>query len=393
MGTRRSWRLGKRRRPPCRCSQWNQGEANVLERKRHWTSPLDASLFNNNINRTILDAMLGAARDSFPDFRRYLKAKAKLLGIERCAWYDIFAPVGGHERTWEYPDATAFIVEQFGTYSDKLSRFADRAFRENWIDAEPRPGKRDGAFCMKLRADESRIMANFVNSYDGMSTLAHELGHGYHNLCLSGRPVLLRSAPMTLAETASIFCQTLIKEAVLAEAGREEQVSILEASLQDQTQVTVDISSRFLFESRVFERRLQRDLSVEELNELMLETQRETYGDGLDDDVLHPYMWAVKGHYYSVAAGFYNYPYMFGLLFGLGLYAQYQVDPDKFRVGYDDLLSSTGMADAATLAARFGFDIESRQFWDQSLDIVRKDVDRFEALAASTDASDAGNTE
>jgi oligoendopeptidase F len=142
----------------------------------------------------------------------------------------------------------------------------------------------------------------------------------------------------------------------------------------------VDIMSRFLFEQRLLEQRTQRELSVEELNQLMLQTQRETYGDGLDQDLLHPYMWAVKGHYYSVYAPFYNYPYMFGLLFGLGLYARYQADPDQFRLGYDDLLSCTGMADAADLASRFGIDLRTRGFWDASFDIIRRDVDRFEAL-------------
>jgi oligoendopeptidase F len=359
-----------------------KGETNVVERRRRWDSPLESALFHNNIDRVTLESMLAAARDAFPDFRRYLKAKARLLGLESLAWYDIFAPAGDSEHTWEYSDATGFIIEQFGSYSPKLSEFAARAFRENWIDAEPRSGKRDGAFCMKLRADESRILANFVSSYDGMSTLAHELGHGYHNLNLAHRPSLLRTAPMTLAETASIFCQTLIKEAVLNKADPKEQISILEASLQDQNQVVVDISSRFQFESQVLERRAKRELAVDELSELMLQAQRDTYGDGLDQNLLHPYMWAVKPHYYSVYGTFYNYPYMFGLLFGLGLYARYQSDPEGFRTGYDDLLSSTGMADAATLAERFGIDIRTRRFWDESLDIVRKDVDRFEALVA-----------
>jgi pepF/M3 family oligoendopeptidase len=357
-----------------------KGESNVLDRRRKWESPLDAALFSNHIERDTLSAMMKSAAASFPDFRRYLRAKAKLIGAPALAWYDIFAPVGSTERTWEYPQASAFIVDQFATYSQRLSDFAARAFRENWIDAEPRPGKRDGAFCMKLRAGESRVLANFSPTYDGMSTLGHELGHGYHNLNLAERPVLLRTAPMTLAETASIFCQTLIKEAVLKNANRAEQISILEASLQDQNQVVVDITSRFLFEQRLFDAREQRELSIEELNELMLQTQRETYGDGLDQNLLHPYMWAVKGHYYSVGGPYYNYPYMFGLLFGLGLYAQYQQSPDSFREGYDDLLSATGTADAATLAGRFGIDIRSRSFWDASLDIIRADVDRFERL-------------
>jgi oligoendopeptidase F len=215
-----------------------------------------------------------------------------------------------------------------------------------------------------------------------MSTLAHELGHGYHNLNLADRTMLQRDTPMTLAETASIFCETIVREAALARADAAERLEILEASLQGSCQVVVDITSRFLFERRVFEGRQQRELSVGELNEFMLQAQRETYGDGLDEALLHPYMWAMKPHYYSAGRSFYNFPYMFGLLFGLGLYARYRQDPEQFRASYDDLLSSTGLADAATLAARFGIEIRTPAFWAASLDIVRGDIDRFESLVA-----------
>lgn len=357
-----------------------KGEVNVLTRKRGWQSPLEASLFNSNIDRATLDAMLTAARESFPDFRRYLHAKARVLGLPRLAWYDLFAPMGTSDKVWEYDEAARFIVEQFGTYSSRLSGFAARAFRERWIDAEPRAGKVDGAYCTPLRKDESRVFANYKPSYGGVSTLAHELGHGYHNLNLAHRTLLQQDTPMTLAETASIFCETIIREATLRKADKQEQIMILEASLQGSCQVVVDITSRFLFEQRVFEARQQRELSIDELNTVMLEAQRETYGDGLDESALHPYMWAMKPHYYSTESSFYNYPYMFGLLFGLGLYAQYQQDPEKFKQGYDDLLSSTGLADAATLAAQFGIDIHSADFWRASLKFVRGDIDRFEEL-------------
>ena len=213
-----------------------------------------------------------------------------------------------------------------------------------------------------------------------MSTLAHELGHGYHNLNLAQRTMLQRSTPMTLAETASIFCETIIRNAAMQNAGRQEQIAILEASLQGACQVVVDITSRFLFEQRVFEQRIKRELSIDELNNLMLEAQRETYGDGLDENALHPYMWAMKPHYYSSSLSFYNYPYMFGLLFGLGLYARYKEDGEKFKSGYDELLSSTGLADAASLAQQFGIDIHSVDFWRASFDIVRQDIELFEKL-------------
>jgi pepF/M3 family oligoendopeptidase len=357
-----------------------KNEVQVLAHHRNWQSALEASLFANSIDNQTLEAMLSAARASFPDFRRYLHAKARALEVPRLAWYDLFAPIGTENRAWDFDEAAAFIVEQFGTYSERLSGFAARAFAEHWIDAEPRPGKRDGAYCTGLRGAESRVFANYKPVFGGVSTLAHELGHGYHNINLAQRTPLQRSHPMTLAETASIFCETIIRHAALQKADEQEQLAILEASLQGSCQIVVDITSRFLFEQRLFEKRQQRELSVDELNELMLEAQRETYGDGLDEKLLHPYMWAMKPHYYSTGRSFYNYPYMFGLLFGLGLYARYQQDPETFKRGYDDLLSSTGMADAATLAGRFGIDLRTEDFWRASLEIIRQDIDQFEAL-------------
>jgi pepF/M3 family oligoendopeptidase len=355
-----------------------KGEVNTLSARRGWATPLDEAIFEASIDRQTLDAMFTAARESFPDFRRYLHAKARALGLPVLAWYDLLAPVGASGRVWSFGASEQFIVAQFGTYSPRLSAYAARAFRERWIDAEPRPGKRDGAFCMPLRADESRVFANFKPTYDGMSTLAHELGHGYHNMNLAQRTMLQRNTPMTLAETASIFCETIVREAALKDANTQERIEILEASLVGSCQVVVDITSRFLLEQGIFETRRKRELSVDELNELMLQAQREAYGDGLDPNQLHPHMWAMKPHYYSTGRSFYNFPYMFGLLFGLGLYARYQADPEAFRAQYDDLLSSTGLDDAATLAARFGIDTRTPDFWRASLDKIRREVDQFE---------------
>jgi oligoendopeptidase F len=358
-----------------------KGATNVLSRKRKWASPLEETLLDNNIDQATLDAMMTAAREAFPDFRRYLRAKARALKLDVLAWYDIFAPLGNGGRTWTYDEGAQFIIEQFGTFSPKLRAMAERAFRENWIDAEPRLGKRDGAFCMSLRKDESRVLTNFKAAFGGVSTIAHELGHAYHNVNLASRTMLQRDTPMTLAETASIFCQTIVSQAALKQADTKEQMIILEESLQNSCQVVVDISSRFIFEQRLFERRQKRELSIDELNELMLQAQRETYGDGLDPNLLHPYMWAMKPHYYS--STFYNYPYMFGLLFGLGLYARYRQDPEKFKAGYDDLLSSTGLGDAAELGARFGIDTRSPDFWRASLDVIRGEIKQFESLVSA----------
>ena len=359
-----------------------KGEVRTLNQRRGWADDLEPMLFANNIDRTTLDAMHAACRESFPDFRRYLRAKARMLGKTQLPWYDLFAPVGGDGvRTWSFDDAAAFVVEQFATYSDALADLPRRALRDRWIDAEPREGKRDGAFCMGIRGDESGVFLNFGPSFSSVSTLAHELGHAYHNTTLAKRTPMQRATPMALAETASIFCETIVANAALQAGSAAEQVAILEHQLQGACQVVVDIHSRFLFESRLFERRARRDLSVAELNALMLDAQRETYGDGLDPQALHPYMWAMKPHYYSTGRSFYNWPYTFGLLFGLGLYARYREDPARFRTGYDDLLSSTGLHDAADLAARFGIDVRADGFWRASLDVVREQVKRFETLA------------
>lgn len=358
-----------------------KGETLLLTKRRQWDSPLASALNNNHIDQATLDAMLQAAHESFPDFRRYLQAKAKAIGVEKLAWYDLFAPVGQSEQVWSYDQAESFIIEQFGTFSPKMRSLAERAFSQNWIDAEPRAGKIGGAFCMGVRDDESRILANYEPSFNSVSTLAHELGHAYHNLNLAQVPILQRSTPMSLAETASIFCETIVVQAALTKANPQEQIAILESSLQNSCQVVVDITSRFLFEKRVFELRKDRELSIAEFEELMLDAQRQTYGDGLDEEQLHGFMWAAKGHYYRYS--FYNYPYMFGLLFALGLYARYQSEPSSFTAVYDDLLASTGKFDAADLAQRFGIDIRSVDFWRSSLDVIRRDIVKFEQLIAN----------
>ena len=358
-----------------------KGEVNTLATRRGFANPVDISLLDNRMDRATLDAMLGAAHDSFPIFRRYLQAKARLLGAgTQLPWYDLFAPVITSNQSWSYDDATKFVAAQFHAYSPRMGAFAERAFADGWIDAEPRMGKVDGAFCMGLQGEESRILMNYKPSIGSIMTLAHELGHAYHNLNLASQMPLNRDTPMTLAETASIFCETLTQAAALEQADAAGKLEILESSLQRSCQIVVDITSRYLFESRLFEQRRQRELSADELSTLMTQAQRETYGDGLQESTLHPYMWAVKGHYYSTGRSFYNYPYMFGQLFGMGLYAIYRNDDANFTDRYDTLLSSTGKGDAATLARTMGIDITQRAFWEGSLAVVADEVAQFEAV-------------
>lgn len=363
------------------CLNGVKGETITLNKRRGREDALHPALDAARIDRQTLKAMLDAMQASFPTFHKYFAHKAKLLGKTKLAWWDLFAPVGRVDKTYSFEAARDFILAQFATFSPELSNFAERAFANHWIDAEMRDGKRGGGFCMEIQGTkESRILVNFDGSQDQLSTIAHELGHAFHNECAYqfGKTPLQQLTPMTLAETASTFCETIVSEAVLAQAGdSQEELAVLEGQLNGASQVIVDIYSRFLFEQEVFERRAQAELSAEELCEIMERAQKATYGKGLDERYLQKYMWTWKPHYYSVGLPFYNFPYAFGLLFGTGLYAIYRQRGPAFIPDYKALLASTGEASAADLAARFGIDIRSRQFWEDSIAVFAKRVERY----------------
>jgi pepF/M3 family oligoendopeptidase len=326
--------------------------------------------------------MLDAMQASFPIFRKYLKAKAKRLNKKSLPWWDLFAPVGDYNREYSWSESQDFILDNFASFSGDLANFAKQAFDQNWIDAEPRDGKRGGAFCMHIPdVEEPRVLCNFDGSLDQVSTIAHELGHAYHIDCQKGKKFLQYQTPMTLAETASIFCETIIMDAAIkTTTNPAEELAILETILIGDAQVIVDIYSRYMFEKEVFERREQAELSADELCEIITRTQKATYGEGLDENHLHPYMWAWKPHYYREDISFYNYPYAFGLLFSTGLYAIFQQLGVEFVTQFQDFLANTGLANAIDFASHFGIDIRSSDFWESSLDVIRQRVERYLGL-------------
>lgn len=359
----------------------HKGETIMLNDRRGWASDLDPVLTENGIDHEILQAMSDEVVASLPAFQRFCRVKAKLIGrTEGLRWADLVAPVAtGQVPTISWSQACDQIRESFASFSPELHRLAERAFDDGWIDAEPRDGKQGGAFCMPVEGDVSRVLMNFDGSADSVQTLAHELGHAFHNTTLAPRTELQRRTPRSLAETASIFCETIVVESMLAEADPAMELQLLNTDLSGSNQVVVDIHSRYLFELELYKRRRITTLSISELNELMVECQDAAYGPGLDPTSRHRYMWAVKAHYFTP---FYNFPYTFGLLFGLGLFDRFQNDPSNFGSGYDDLLSSTGMARPAELAARFDIDLHDRAFWRSSLDVLTARIDRFETLAS-----------
>lgn len=358
-------------------------EARTLAKARGFDSVLDMTLHSSRMDRATLDAMWNAIRKYLPDFRRYLKAKGRLLGhANGLPFYDLFAPVGESTRTFSIEEARATLIREMGKFTPEMAKFMDNAFEQRWIDLYPRDGKTGGAFCSPVHfADRSLVMTNFQGSFSDVSTLAHELGHAWHNRCLAGLPYSLIDTPMPLAETASIFNETMLSWQVLSSCTPQERLYLLENGLMEATQTVVDIYSRFLFESEVIDTRADHSMSVDELKDAMVRAQKESYGDGLDESFLHPYMWACKSHYYSSGYNFYNFPYAFGLLFGKGVFARWLEKGEAFVPDYCRLLRFCGSAPVAEVAASVGIDVRSEDFWCSSLEVIRKDIDEFCRLA------------
>jgi len=368
--------------PMAACLNGIKGEALTLIDLKKYETVLDTALDASRMDRTTLDALLTAMNESLPVFRRYFRLKAKMLGYEGgLKFYDLFAPVGENVKEYSLDEARSILVDVMGRFSSKMSAFIDNAFEDRWIDVYPREGKTGGAFCSGMYPLRmSYIMTNFDGSFNSVSTLAHELGHAYHNLCTNDNSVLMSDYPMPLAETASIFNETLLMEKTLATADDATKITLLEQQIGDAAQVVVDILSRYLFETEVIERRKDHNPSARELCEIMIDAQKKTYGDGLDPDCLHPYMWACKSHYYSTGIHFYNFPYAFGMLFGYGVYAQYLEKGEAFVPEYDRLLAATGAGSVRDVAASVGIDITDKEFWMKSVKTIEEKVDLLEKL-------------
>jgi len=356
-----------------------KGEVITICDLRGYDSPLDMTLKQSRLSEKSLNAMLDAIKESLPIFRKYLRRKGEILGYKNgLPFYNLYAPVSKANMKFTYEEACKFVEKNFRTFSDNLGDFAHKAIYNSWIDVMPREGKVGGAFCENIHfLKESRFLLNFGGNFGDVVTLAHELGHGFHGECLNEESTLNSDYPMPIAETASTFCETIIKRAALKDATKEEALSILETEISDCTQVIVDIYSRFLFEKSIFDARKESALTVEEIKEFMLKSQKEAYGDGLDNNYLHPYMWAWKPHYYDADYNYYNFPYAFGLLFARGLYAEYIKRGSEFSVEYEKLLSITGKNNLEDVAKSMNIDINNIDFWRISLKTIEKDIEEF----------------
>ena len=347
---------------------------------RGYESPLAKSLYQSRMKRETLDALLGAMDEYLPAFRKYMKAKAKALAHDgSLPFYDLFAPMGKCDKTYSVEDAKNYLLNIFAKFDTELHDMVKCAFENEWIDFFPREGKVGGAFdCGVPSAKESRVLTNFDGSFSDVVTLAHELGHSFHDRQVFSHSVLNQNYSMPVAETASTFNEVLVMETAIKEAtDKDEKLALIESQLMDANQIIVDIYSRFLFEASVFENRPTEFMSADRMCELMTDAQKKAYGDGLDENALHPYMWLCKGHYYSGGLSFYNYPYAFGGLFARGLYAKYKNEGESFVDTYKAMLKATGVMDVEECAKIAGVDLTDKEFWRNGLKSIADRIDEF----------------
>ena len=375
---------------------------------------IDNALFNSRLSKKTLDALIGAIEDSLPIWRKYLQAKAALLRASNStvsksagtkehpgiAFYDLFAPISEPKalgntdskeslisKKWTFKEACDYVLKEYYSFSKNMGDFAKNAMENEWIDAQVRPGKVGGAYDEDFpKGHQSRILSNFTGTFSDIITLAHELGHAFHFSCMKDKAPVFFNYPMTLAETASTFAETIVKQDMIANSQDFDQMRILDLDLTDTSQVLVDILCRYYFEESVFQARKTSELTADDFCRLMQEAQEKSYGNGLNDErnednsnytERHDYMWAVKSHYYITSLDFYNFPYAFGQLFAAGLYQRAKKEGPEFAKTYEELLSLTGNQSCEDLCKKAGFDITNKDFWKSGIDMYAKEVEKY----------------
>ncbi len=356
----------------------------TLYRRRGWDSVLKEPLFNNRLSQDTLDAMWGVVAAKSHKLKDYFKAKARLLGIDKLKWYDVSAPVGKTDQKFTFAEAGDFVADNIGRFNPDIADFCRMAIDNRWVEAEDRAGKRAGAFCTAFPLlNQTRIFMTFDGSFNALSTLAHELGHGYHNRVMKDLPYGARRYTMSVAETASTFNELVVKDAALKiAADDQERLGLLSQKLDDAAGFMMNIRARYEFERAFFEKRRSGSLSIDELSALMLQAQQNAYHHSLAEDGYFPLFWASKLHFYITRAPFYNFPYTFGYLFSYGVYQHALQEGPGFKERYIAMLRDTGSMDTETLASvHLGADLTRPAFWEAAVDGILADVDEFVALA------------
>jgi oligoendopeptidase F len=353
-------------------------------KNRGWESILKEPLDINRMSGRTLQVMWDVIERNKPIFVTYLQRKARLLGVESLSWHDVDAPIGSATKPYPFDEAAKLIVEQFRRFSPKLADFSEMAFEKRWVEAEDRAGKRPGGFCTSFPlSEQTRIFMTYANTASNVSTLAHELGHAYHQHVMNDVPGLAQEYAMNVAETASTFAEMIVSDAAVKHAANEEErLALLEDKIQRSVAFFMNIHARFLFETEFYEKRRAGLLSVEELNDLMVSAQKRGYQDALSE--YHPHFWASKLHFYITSVPFYNFPYTFGYLFSAGLYASALKEGAAFEDKYIALLRDTGSMTVEQLAMKhLGVDLTEPDFWQSAVDLAVADVETFLQMTES----------
>lgn len=349
-----------------------------LYKHRGWDSIHKEPLDINRMSEKTLKVMWDVIDRNKDIFVRYLDRKASLLGLDSLSWYDVGAPIGKSQKKVSYDEAANFIVEHFKKFSPKMADFTVKAFKKSWIEAEDRPGKRPGGFCTSFPdSKETRIFMTYAGNASNVSTLAHELGHAYHQHVMNDLPALAQRYAMNVAETASTFAEMIVSDAAVKHTSNEEErIVLLEDKIKRSVAFYMNIHSRFVFETNFYAERKKGLVSVEQLKELTVEAQKQTYKDTLSE--YDPYFWASKLHFYITGVPFYNFPYTFGYLFSSGIYAQALKEGSNFEDKYIALLQDTGSMTVEDLASKhLGVDLTQPEFWQNAVDLSVADVKEF----------------
>ena len=346
---------------------------------------LQKPLEYNRLKKETLDVMWATIQKNKQPLVDYLTRKANLFGKEKMEWQDQDAPIilgDLKEKTFTFDEAASFIIENFQKFSPKMATFAQSAFEKSWIEAEDRPGKRPGGYCTELpETQESRIFMTYSNSVNEVATLAHELGHAFHSSVMWDLPALNRDYAMNVAETASTFAELIVADATLKAAKtKEEKINLLDTKLQNALAMFMNIHSRFIFENRFYSARQEGLVSEEEITQMMVEAQKEGYHNALA--TYHPHFWAAKLHFFIDDVPFYNFPYTFGYLFSLGIYAYANKKGTSFEQEYIELLRDTASMTTEELAQKhLGVDLTKPDFWQAGIDMVLEDINSFMTLS------------
>lgn len=369
--------------PVAACLNAIKGEVLTQCKLRGYRSPLEKTLQDCRLEAETLEAMFAAIKTSLPVLHKFYRRKGELLGYTNgLPGYDLLTPIGEAQKQMKYDEVQEYILHNFRTFSDRLANVATRAFANNWIDAEPRPGKSKLACCLHIDdLKESRILINFTGGWRSAIALGHELGHAYHFSLLAGETILNRGYTPPLAETASTLCENLVTSASLREANATDALEILEHALSVTGMLTAGMYSRFRFETEIFQVRKDHSLTVPELIEITRSTLVEAFGDGLDYNYFNPYSWMKIQHYYWANNNYYNFPYSFGLLFAKGLYARYLQGGKEFIAEFEKLLTATGKGTCEEIAASIGIDIRREDFWQESLGLIEEEIEQFLKLS------------